>query len=162
MALERAAALCPVTSSGRSKHRPRGQTGTRSERFNAAPSVPVIHQASRSTGGPRAPDHYRFWKLLGAAPAEEYERRARSRRAERARASQASCRLHASASPVPLTGRRGWRLPDRSTSASPPPRHRYPESPHRPRRSRTSSCPSHDSARRRPAQGARTGCCGRR
>ena len=65
--------------------------GTRSERFIASPSVPVILQAGRSTGGPRAPDHCRYWKPLGDAAAEGYERRARSRRAERARAGQA-CR----------------------------------------------------------------------
>ena len=67
----------------------RCEAGTRSERFIASPSVPVILQASRSTGGPRAPDHCRYWKQLGDAAAAGYERRARSRRAERARASQA-------------------------------------------------------------------------
>jgi hypothetical protein len=75
----------------------RCEAGTRSERFIASPSIPVILQADRSTVGPRAPDHCRYWKLLGDAAAEVYERRARSRRAERAMASQACCRLHASA-----------------------------------------------------------------
>ena len=67
----------------------RCEAGMRSERFIASPSVPVILHADSRTVGPRAPDHCRYWKLLGDAAAKEYERRARSRRAERARDGQA-------------------------------------------------------------------------
>ena len=80
MTLERADALRPSTSSG---------AGTRSERFHASPSVPVILPANRITGGPRALDHCRFWKLRGDAAARGHKRRARSRRAERVMTSQA-------------------------------------------------------------------------
>ena len=142
----------------------RGQPAepTRSERFLASPSLPVIRQATRSTGGPRAPDHCRHWQLLGDATAEE-SRAQSAFPASGAGQGQPGFLPHArECRSFPLTGRRGSRLPCRSTFSSPPSRHLYPESPHHPRPWRTSSCPSHDSARRRPAQGVRTGCCGRR